>query len=515
MCKSSKRSDTKLTEGILKFIEKGTAMSTNSVSFIDKTFWLTESEANPKHVGSMQIMQMPENSGSDYVDQLTLRLKQFGIGHSPYDCVVKTRLGYPLKLETVPELNMDYHVQLHIVDDVTDKQKIQDFVANLHETLLERDKPLWQCHLIKDNRSDTYIAYYKVHHIYGDGATLVRRFQSSYTAKADLPNFKPFWATQKQQSRRPQLNCKTNMFTGITNSIRSIFDIAHISTRLMLKILMLNGNYMPVPFSADKSVLTGQVSKGRVFSTVDLDFERIKSLGKKLRVSANEILLCSFDMALQRFLVDHNHTSTNSLYVNMPIDLRKNGDESHGNKIAIVPVKLAQGDLDPFMRLRQIADNHRVVKDAVKSSNGNSFSYYTLMIQSVALGFELMKLSNLVKPIANSLISNVPGPSTSLYLAESKVLASYPLSTITPGGGVNITIITYAGVANIGMVCCDERVTSLEPLSKYFLSAFDLLERCIDEPNLSIKEMEVEVESQIIEDGYLSLDAAVCASVNN
>ena len=53
----------------------------------------------------------------------------------------------------------------------------------------------------------------------------------------------------------------------------------------------------------------------------------------------------------------------------MPINLRKPGEQTSGNKIAIVPVKLAHGKTDPILRLRQIIENHRVVKLAAKNAH--------------------------------------------------------------------------------------------------------------------------------------------------
>ncbi|MEP7766362.1 wax ester/triacylglycerol synthase domain-containing protein, partial [Sanguibacter sp. 26GB23] len=73
------------------------------------------------------------------------------------------------------------HVQMHVVEDINDRQALHKFVAELHQTWLERDKPLWQYHLISDDKSKQFAIYVKVHHMYGDGATLIRWFQAGYT----------------------------------------------------------------------------------------------------------------------------------------------------------------------------------------------------------------------------------------------------------------------------------------------------------------------------------------------
>lgn len=459
------------------------------ITFLDKSFWLTESEDNPKHVASLQLLEKPDNASEDYVEKLFAEVSAFNKGVSPFNGKVKSFLGFPLQLEAVDELDMSYHAQLHEVEDVQDKLAMHKFIASLHEVWLDRDKPLWQFHFIKDNKSNQFAIYAKVHHMYGDGATLIRWFQAGYAPERITEGFVPVWAMERKKRQRPKIGLFKLLFGGLFEFLMVMFDIFYIFMRLFLKLIRVNTTYMPIPFAGTKTLLTGQVKKGRVVSTVDLDFTRVKALGKRTRASANEILLCCFDIGVHQFLKDYGHTFDKGLYTNMPINLRKPGEQTAGNKIAIVPVRLAHGKTDPYLRLRQIIENHRIVKRAAKRSRPASFSYYTMIIQSYALIFELLRISDLVKPIANILISNVPGPKEVRYLKDSKLLACYPISTMTPGGGVNITLITYDGIANVGLVCCDKNVKSLEPLSKYFIEAFDLLEKCIDDPSVSIDDI--------------------------
>jgi hypothetical protein len=49
-------------------------------------------------------------------------------------------------------------------------------------------------------------------------------------------------------------------------------------------------------------------------------------------------------------------------------------------------------------------------------------------------------------------ISNVPGPQFPLYLAGAKLEANYPFSVITDGMGLNITVMSYMGDMNFGIV---------------------------------------------------------------
>ncbi len=459
------------------------------ITFLDKTFWITESEDNPKHVASLQLLEMPEGAPPDYVDKLCDEVRQFDQATAPFNSRVRSFLRYPLKLVPVKKLDMHYHVQLHEVDDLDDKPALHIMIARLHEQWLDRDKPLWQYHFIKDKKHGKFAIYAKVHHIYGDGATLIRWFQAGYLPEKNTETFVPVWAAERRLKGRKSLSFWKLLFGGLFEFVMVLFDLAYILFRLLMKMLYINPTYMPIPFSGTKTMLTGQVKKGRLVSTVDLDFNRIRALSRRARASANEILLCCFDIGVHQFLKDYGHTFRKALYTNMPINLRKPGEQTAGNKIAIVPVRLAHGKNDPYLRLRQIIENHRIVKRAAKRSRPAAFSYYTILIQSFAMLFEMLRISDWVRPIANILISNVPGPVEQRYLKDSKLLSCYPISTMTPGGGVNITLITYAGVANVGLVCCDKNVKSLEPLSQYFVEAFDMLEKCIDDDSLNIDDI--------------------------
>ena len=262
-----------------------------------------------------------------------------------------------------------------------------------------------------------------------------------------------------------------------------------IFTRLLLRLIRINRHYMPVPFTGTRTVLTGQVKAGRAVATFDLDFARVRALARRTRASANEVLLTAFDIGIHRLLQDHGHVFTRALYTNMPINLRKPGEKTTGNRIAIVPVQLAHDESDPYLRLRQIIYHHRIVKQAAQRARPSAFSGYTIVIQAVALVFEWLHISDWVKPIGNVLVSNIPGPKQQKYFKDSKLLACYPISTMVPGGGVNITLMTYNGTANIGMVCCNQQIKSLQPLADYCQEAFDMLEASIDDPSLSIDDI--------------------------
>jgi WS/DGAT/MGAT family acyltransferase len=459
------------------------------ITFIDKGFWLTETDNNPKHVASLQLLTMPEDAPQSYLSDLYEELKSHNKAVDPFNTVVKTFLGFPLKLKSEKLLDTDYHIQFHNLGDCFNRAIVHQRVSELHEIRLDPKKPLWQFHLFGFDHGRDFAIYIKIHHMYGDGATLIKWFQGAYNTTKSTENYVPVWAKKHDKKRVARKISFKDVLLGVWNFLWALKDFLWIIFRILLKLLRINKAYMPVPFTGTKTILTGQVKAGRVVATTDLSFNRVKLLSKRYRASINEILLCCFDIATHRFLKNYGQIFDKALYTNMPINLRKPGDQSSGNKITIVPVELAYNEKDPYLRLRQIIENHRLVIKAAKGSHPASFSYYTVFIQSFSLLYELLHLSNFVRPIANILISNMPGPRELRYLKDSELKAVYPISTITPGGGVNITLMTYGDMANVGIVCCDNDIKSLEPLVKYFHEAFELLEKSGNDPSLSIDDI--------------------------
>lgn len=461
-----------------------------SLSFLDKSFWLAESDANPKHVGCLQILEMPADADvTHYVQALYEEVASHSRITPPFNCRVKALMGYPLGLQPVKHVDMSYHVQCHTIADVDDRPALDKLVETLHASRLDPDKPLWQFVFMHDGKSRRFVIYARVHHLYGDGATLVRWFQAGYGSAPNHAEFVPVWALKRLRHKRKGAVRWRDRSFAVWQGLRTSWDSLVIASRLMLKLCRINVHYMPIPFTGTKTKFTGQLKPGRAVTTLDIDFQRIRALGKRTRASANEVLLCVFDIAVHRFLKDHGHTFSKALFTNMPINLRKPGEKTTGNKIAIVPVELAHGERDPYLRLRQIIIHHRIVKYAAQHATPGAFKAYTIGIQAVSLVFEWLHLSDWVKPIANILVSNLPGPKETRYLKDAKLLACYPVSTMTPGGGVNITLMTYNGVANIGMVCCNRHIDSLAALAGYVDDALTKLEASVDDPTVGIDDI--------------------------
>jgi hypothetical protein len=83
-------------------------------------------------------------------------------------------------------------------------------------------------------------------------------------------------------------------------------------------------------------------------------------------------------------------------------------------------------------------------------------------------------------PPFNIVISNVPGPNIPVYLGGAKLLAHYPVSVITDGLGLNITVVGYLGQLHFGLVACRELVPDIDVIAGYLADELELLVKAAD-----------------------------------
>jgi hypothetical protein len=82
-----------------------------------------------------------------------------------------------------------------------------------------------------------------------------------------------------------------------------------------------------------------------------------------------------------------------------------------------------------------------------------------------------MQRSGRLPPLANLVISNIPGPPFPLYLAGAKVVASYGAGPLVPGQGINVTVMSYCGCLHLCVNACRETVPDVWQLADGFEQA--------------------------------------------
>jgi diacylglycerol O-acyltransferase / wax synthase len=192
--------------------------------------------------------------------------------------------------------------------------------------------------------------------------------------------------------------------------------------------------------------------------------------------------ICS--TALRSYLTQHASLPKKSLVAAMPVSLREAGaaDATNlGNQVSMSLVELGTQLAHPLKRMNAIMASTAKIKSSMSSLKGFlPTDYPSLLAPWLVGGAARLALSAVGKTnfisrlpmMANLAISNVPGPPVPLYLAGAKFLSFHPLSIIVHGLALNITIQTYAGHVDFGIVADKKALPHANDLARAVDAAF-------------------------------------------
>ena len=453
----------------------------SKLSLLDLGFFIAETEASPKHVAGLLIFKRPPKSTAAFAKNLYKEYLAASDVKPPFNRVIHFSMGAMPHWVATDHIDMHQHVFFHTLPkDANDRKALYDFVSKLHTPMLDRSRPLWEVHVIDGLPEGKFALYQKMHHAYADGVTMARWTAECYSTSPDDMEQTPVW-TQKHGGRGAKAKQELLQLTWneVTGNARRFLGIGRLAAMLFLESVKLTKNAIALPFvSSARTPLTGQVTSGRQFATAGVSMARVNAIRTRTRSTLNHIALTCLDGALRRYLQDQGVELRRPITIQMPVNLRKEGEKTAGNKIGIIQVELSPPTDDPYVRLRNIGYSLRNVRTMVDSVAPEAIESYTIITGLVAQIAEMLKLSNKMPPMGNTLVSNVPGPKEHLYIKGARMEEMHPISTLPPSNLLNITLFSYAGDLFFGLIATDE-LPNLEHLADYVTEAFTELEKSV------------------------------------
>jgi WS/DGAT/MGAT family acyltransferase len=454
------------------------------LSLLDLGFFIAETEASPKHVAGLLILKKPAKAGSAFAKNL---YREY-LGHTevkpPFNRVIHFSLSALPQWRDAEAVDLSQHVFLHkLPAGRNDRQALFDFVASLHVPMLDRSRPLWELHIIDGVAGGRMALYQKMHHAYADGVTMTRWTAQGLSESPRELALKPIWTVEHSaySTRRDKRNkaALESAWKQVAGAGQRALGIGRLGAMLLLESVKLTKNAIALPFvSTARTPLTGQVSAGRQFTSTTVAMPRVDAVRKRTRSTLNHVALTCLDGALRSYLADLGVELRRPITIQMPVNLRREGDKAAGNKIGIIQVELSGPTEDPYVRLRNIGFSLRNVRTMIDSVVPEAIESYTVITGLVAQAAELMKLSNTLPPMGNTLVSNVPGPKELLYLKGGTVEELHPISTLPPSNLLNITLFSYAGQLFFCLIATNE-LPQLPRLADYIQLAFTELEDAV------------------------------------
>jgi hypothetical protein len=84
-----------------------------------------------------------------------------------------------------------------------------------------------------------------------------------------------------------------------------------------------------------------------------------------------------------------------------------------------------------------------------------------------------LELFDHLPPVANVVVSSVPGPPLSLWLGGYKVATAAPLGPLMAGLALNVTVLSYEDQLEFGLLACSRHVPEVSELRDWIAKEID------------------------------------------
>ena len=457
------------------------------VKAVDAAFLQLETEATPMHVGALFVL----DPGSRAAGRSFFRRFKAEIGARLDRSEVFTRrvatlplnLANPMWIECDPDL--DYHVRRTVLPEPGSQHQLEECVADLHTPPTDRDRPLWELHVIEGLEHGRVALYVKTHHAGLDGAS-AQLFLRSFVDTTPVAVTRRRRAAPRHGTARPGTRAllaaaarhQARELARLPDVVASLAgSVAGAVSGLRERLSNLATTGLP---SAPRTPLNVPITGQRSFASVEMGLEQAKRVARRHDATINDVILAACAGALRRWLLLHDVLPDAPLRAAVPFSTREPGNTDQTIQVSFVTVDLHTQVADPHARLRAIHDSALEAKAAASRIK----AMMPEDLPSIGLPWLLGALARVMASPAvigrlplptNVIVSNVAGPPVPLYVAGARALTYSPLSIPYHGCALNLTVYSYDGKLFFGLTGARSALPDLRDLADGVRTEFDLL----------------------------------------
>lgn len=462
------------------------------LSGLDATFLYLETRETPMHVGGLHLFERPADTSIAFVDAVRrhvanrLHLAPLftrKLAVMPFD------LAHPVWVPE-PDPDLAYHIQALRLARPGTLVQLEALVARLHGQLMDRTRPLWQFFVIEGLKDGRIGFYAKVHHAAVDGQAGVALANAILDIGPEPRQVTP----AERAGKRVKLGTAELLGAALSNqvaqysrwlrmvpeTVTTVSGVVAAAIKQRQERSLSAGTDKPPTRNwqlAPRTPLNVAITKERAFATVRLPLAEAKAVARAFEVTLNDVVLAVVSGALRAYLKAHKALPAKPLIGAVPVSLRSEGDTRSNNQVSMLMVNLASDIADPAARLMAINGATRNVKSqlgAVRSLLPTDYPSLGApwLVSGLAKLYGRTRLANRLPQVANLVISNVPGPQFPLYLAGARMVTYHPVSIVIHGMALNVTVQSYMGSLDFGLIACRTAVPRLHDLVELVETAF-------------------------------------------
>jgi diacylglycerol O-acyltransferase / wax synthase len=387
-----------------------------------------------------------------------------------------------------PDFDIDKHIHQVTLRAPGGMRQLKRQAAKIVSVPLPRDRPLWRTTVIRGIEGGRVGLLTQVHHAAVDGIAGNDVLTALLDATPELRDvgMPPPWQPEPMPSPIDLLRiasvsiaCRPLRFVELQWQLYDAFAGAMArprNDRPLARALSRTATVPPTPFNHT-------ISADRSWAFERLPLDGFKEVKNTFGCTVNDVVLAVSAGALRRWLIDHDALPAAPLVAGVPLSLRDADDHDFGNRATMLTATLPTHLPDPVDRLQAahegMADAKGVTQAVPASILADWAEFATPGLASLAAReAAALHLADWTNPPYNVVVSNVPGPSYTLYFAGAPLVGIYPLSAVADGQGLNITLLGYRDGLHFGLLACPELVPDLDDLAGYLRAELALLVAC-------------------------------------
>jgi WS/DGAT/MGAT family acyltransferase len=476
---------------------------------LDAQFLALESERQAGHVGGLAMLDPSTRPDRklECEDIRTLLRERLPLLPPMRWRLAEVPLGldYPYWVED-EEFDLDYHVRELALPRPGSDAQLENQVARIFERPLDRSRPLWELYLIQGLESGHTAVLTKIHHAVVDGMSGAEIMGLLLDLEPEGRELPPPDPSAKEEQHPGELNMLARGLLGLPKypvrllkslpkalpnaeevpatlgAIPGVTTVGRLTRRVQEALGGADGSIPrgDLKLKPPRTSFNGRLTPHRRFAFGQLDLDEVKQVKNAHGATVNDVVVSMCAGAVRRWLIQHDELPDEPLVAQIPVSVRTSDQiGTFGNRIMLMSAPLFTNVEDPVERLRvthealsDMKERHKAIP-AELLQDANHFIPPAVFSRAAQLTFRLS--SSVTSPNWNLVISNVPGPQCPLYMAGAKLVANYPVSVITDGMGLNITVMSYDGHMDFGVVADRDQMPDVRSLIDWLAKELDEL----------------------------------------
>lgn len=371
---------------------------------------------------------------------------------------VPLNLAHPVWVDD-PNFDLDFHIRRIGCPAPGGRRELGEMAGQIASTPLDRTRPLWELWVIEGLKQDRIGVVTKVHHAAIDGASGAELMVHLFDLQPETAEPEP----PEPHEPDPIPTDLELLGHAITTRVRRnlmlpklLGETAGAVSRVISNRRNPDKLVGAAPLTAPRTPWNGPISASRDVGFGRVPLDDIRALKDTFGCTVNDVVLALCAGVMRAYLLDHDALPEAPLVATCPVSVRGD-DKAIGNQVSAMFTNLDTNIDDPVERVRRIQactagakEEHNAVgahmlSDWAEFAAPNTFNLASRLYSSLGL-------AGSHRPVHNVIISNIPGPAFPLYYAGAEMIAAYPMGPIMEGVGLNISVMSYKGSVDFGLM---------------------------------------------------------------